>query len=427
MSIRRFQSISLAASLCLMAACAPEEPVRNPVKGGAGTGGGAGVQGGAGVGGPAGASGAAGDPGGTPGAAGDGGGVAGTSGEAGTNGGPAGNGGGVAGTSGAAGNGGGAAGTTGKAGTGGGAAGTGGGAAGAGAAGTGGSSTVDPPAPRPINVTGTGTSMGNFNGQPYWFSRDKKPVQGKLVLFLGGIGGGPGSGGFDTFTKKYGFHVFMPKTNTNLTGCAGNDPMHVSAGYRRWSLWDGMDRGFGAPAAADAMLNEVIAFIKDKMVTDPGSDWGYYLNADGTLRTTDVYVVGYSWGGQTWAFMSQYVRFGRVIVTASPVDEGCPMDAWMTARPSATPDDRKFALIDQTQPWPGEMNAKFKNVMKAGWVGTPVNVTPNNMPATFTPDQHLFAMIGTGPNTPGGHTVFCNDNPSNGWMPVCTYVMGAKP
>ena len=249
---------------------------------------------------------------------------------------------------------------------------------------------------------------------------------GKLVLFLGGIGGGPGSGGFDTFTKKYGFHIFMPKTNTNLTGCAGNDPMHVSAGYRRWALWDGVDHGFGAPAPADAMINEVVAFINDKVVTDPDSDWGFFLNADGTLRTTDVWVVGYSWGGQDWAFTSQYVRFGRVIVTASPVDEGCPSDGWMTHRPSATPDDSKYALIDQQAGWPGEMNAKFLNVMKAGWVGPVTNVMPNGM-GTYTAEQHLFAMIGSNGSSPGGHTVFCNDNPSNGWIPVCKHVMGVPP
>jgi hypothetical protein len=120
------------------------------------------------------------------------------------------------------------------------------------------------------------------------------------------------------------------------------------------------------------------------------------------------------------------VRFGRVIVTASPVDEGCPMDAWMTHRPSATPDDRKYALIDQTANWPGEMNPKFLNVMKAGWVGMVTNVTPNGM-GTYTADQHLFAMIGGNGASPGGHTVFCNDNPMNGWIPVCKHVMGVPP
>jgi pimeloyl-ACP methyl ester carboxylesterase len=286
--------------------------------------------------------------------------------------------------------------------------------------------TVDTPPPRPINVVPGGVSQGNYNGQPYYFNRALTPVMGKLVLFLGGIGGGPGSGGFDTFTHQYGFHIFMPKTNTSLTGCAGNDPNHVSAGYRRWSLWDGVDRGFGAPAPADAMINETIAFIKAMTVMDPNSDWGFFLNTDGTLRTTDVWVVGYSWGGQDWAFTSTYVRFGRVIVTASPVDEGCPMDAWMTFRPSATDENNKYALIDQTADWPMEMNPKFLNVMKAGWVGTVTNVTPNGM-GTYTQDQHLFAMIGSNGASPGGHTVFCNDNPSNGWIPVCKHVMGVGP
>jgi len=406
MSLHRFQSISLAASLCLMTACSANEPNRGGVAGQPG--GNAGSPGSAGLGGGAGTSGAAGDPG-SQGTAGNGG-PAGSSGAAGNAGGAAGNGA-AAGSSGAAGGGGST--LTGVGGSGGG---TGGGAAGSG----------DPSAPRPINVMGMGVSQGNFNGQPFYFNKSTKPVMGKLVLFLGGIGGGPGSGGFDTFTKKYGFHIFMPKTNTSLTGCAGNDPMHVSAGYRRWSLWDGVDRGFGAPAAADAMVNEVIAFIKDEMVKDPDSDWGFFLNGDGTLRTTDVWVVGYSWGGQDWAFTSQYVHFGRVIVTASPVDEGCPMDGWMTHRPSATPDDAKYALIDQQANWPTEMNAKFLNVMKAGWVGTPTNVTPNGM-GTYTADQHLFAMIGSNGSSPGGHTVFCNDNPMNGWIPVCKHVMGVPP
>jgi hypothetical protein len=54
------------------------------------------------------------------------------------------------------------------------------------------------------------------------------------------------------------------------------------------------------------------------------------------------------------------------------------------------------------------------------------NVTPNGM-GTYTQDQHLFAMIGSNGASPGGHTVFCNDNPSNGWIPVCKHVMGVGP
>ena len=62
-------------------------------------------------------------------------------------------------------------------------------------------------------------------------------------------------------------------------------------------------------------------------------------------------------------------------------------------------------------------------VTKAGWVPPVTNVLPNGM-GTYMPPQHLFAMVGgMGGTTPGGHTVFCNDNPANGWLPLCKYVL----
>jgi hypothetical protein len=35
-------------------------------------------------------------------------------------------------------------------------------------------------------------------------------------------------------------------------------------------------------------------------------------------------------------------------------------------------------------------------------------------------------MIGSNPASPNGHTVFCNDNPMNGWLPLCKYVVGVQ-
>jgi len=309
------------------------------------------------------------------------------------------------------------------------------GAAGASATGVaGGSGTVDPPPPRPINVTGTGTFNQSFNGQPMYLNKSK-PIQGKLVLFLGGIGGGPGSGGIDAFVHQYGFHIFMPKTQTNLTGSnvpamykGMNTPeANRQVGDARTDLWDGKGRvTWNSVPAGTSMLEETIAAIKYGMMADPGGDWGFFLNADGTLRTTDVWVVGYSWGSQTWAMVSTYVRFGRVVCTSGPVDEGWPNATWMTD-PSATPEDRKYDLVGQTMAWPMEMEAILNNVIKAKWPGTVVNVYPSGMPASYTSDQHLFALIGgNGGITPGGHTVFCNDNPMNGWIPLCKYVFGQQ-
>jgi len=73
------------------------------------------------------------------------------------------------------------------------------------------------------------------------------------------------------------------------------------------------------------------------------------------------------------------------------------------------------------------MEPIFANVIKAMWPGSVVNVNPDGTPKSYTTDQHLFAMIGgNGGITPGGHTVFCNDNPANGWIPLCKYVFGQQ-
>ncbi len=319
-----------------------------------------------------------------------------------------------------------------------------GGAAGAGTAGatstagasgastTGGAGGSDPPAPRPINVMGTGTFSQSYNGQPLYLNKDKMPIQGKLFLLLPGIGNGPGAGGFESFVKSYGFHVFAPKTDTNLTG--GKVPqMYKDAlkanpndreanrqvGEAHAELWDGKDRvDWYTPPTS--IVEQTLGAIKFGIANDPGGDWGYFLNADGSLRTTDVYVVGYSWGAQAWSMISAYVRFGRVIAASGPVDEGFPNATWMTD-PSATPNDRKFALVSD-----GQAEEIFPNVMKAGWPGTVTMVTPTS-PGPYTADQHLFEMVGgDGGTTPGGHTVFCNDNPKNGWLPVCKHVVGVQ-
>ncbi|HVY31416.1 MAG TPA: hypothetical protein VHB79_32910 [Polyangiaceae bacterium] len=307
----------------------------------------------------------------------------------------------------------------------------------------GGGSDEDPKPPRPIMVTGGGTFAQNFNGQNMFINKDLPP-QGKLVLLLGGICTGTGAGGFESFVKKYGFHVFAPKTDTCVNSAPDQykqtiktTPLDMEANRQvadaRMELWDGKDRvDWVTVAKGNSILEETVAAINFGMQTDPGADWGYYLNSDGTLRTTDVWVVGYSWGSQSWAMMSSYVRFGRVIVTSGPVAEGFPDGEWIThPSPSGTPANRKYMLVGLKMPYPsadagdkGDMD-KFTNVTKAGWSGTVTNVMPTGT-GTYTADQFLFAMIGSNATSPGGHTVFCNDNPMNGWLPVCKHVLGVQ-
>jgi hypothetical protein len=295
--------------------------------------------------------------------------------------------------------------------------------------------STDPPPPRAINVTPGGVYQTTFNGQPLSVNKGK-PIMGKLVLLLGGICTGTGAGGFESFVKQYGFHVFGPKTDTcvnsapqtykDIIKTMPDDPeANRQVGDARMELWDGKDRvNWVTVAPGASIVEETVAAIKYADMQDPGGDWAFFLNTDGTLRTTDVWVVGYSWGSQSWAMISSYVRFGRVITTSGPVNEGFPNATWIT-HPSATPNDRKFALVGQNAPWPTEMEVIFANVLKAQWIGPVINVMPTGT-GTYTSDQHLFAMIGSNPASPGGHTVFCNDNPMNGWLPLCKYVVGVQ-
>ena len=418
MSLSRSRLFAASAALSLLGACSSGSgPIHGGVAGANGSGAAGNTTGGStGVAGQN-ASGAAGDSTGSGTAGQTGSGSAGSTGTAGSNTT------GVGGTTGAAG-----VGASGAAGAAGGATGTGtGGMMGA-------SSECSPPPPRPLNVTDTKVWQGNFNGQPLYFNGSKK-AEGKLFLLLPGIGNGPGAGGFESFVEVYGFHVFGPKTNTNLTGGSvpqmykdtiKTDPMNKEAnrqvGDARTDEWDGKGRvTWNTVSPANSMQQETIDAIHYAMTADPGGDWGFFLNADGTLRTTDVYVVGYSWGAQTWSMVSTYIRFGKVIAASGPVNEGFPNGTWMTD-PSATPVNCKYALVSD-----GQAAEMFPNVMKAGWPGQVVQVHLGDK-GPYTDDQHLFQMNGgDGGTSPGGHTVFCNSNPANQWWPVCKHVLGEPP
>jgi hypothetical protein len=129
--------------------------------------------------------------------------------------------------------------------------------------------------------------------------------------------------------------------------------------------------------------------------------------------------------------ISAYVPFGRVITTSGPQAEGFPNALWITQpSPNGTPGDRKYLLVGFNNAYPStagpdsEVMSMVATVTKAGWVPPVTNVLPNGM-GTYMSPQHLFAMVGgMGGTTPGGHTVFCNDNPANGWVPLCKYVLG---
>jgi hypothetical protein len=205
-------------------------------------------------------------------------------------------------------------------------------------------------------------------------------------------------------------------------------------GDSRMELWDGKDRvDWYSVAPGASILEETIAALRAADVKDPGAGWTYFLNPDGTLRTTDVIPVGYSWGSQTWAMIASYVPFSRVVTTSGPQAEGFPNATWITTPgPNATPANRKFMAVGFVDDYPSTntldtapntVTSMIQTTTKGGWIGPPMNVHPGDM-GPFEGGQ--FAMVGSNAHSPGGHTVFCTNDAMNGWIPICKYLFAPK-
>ena len=76
--------------------------------------------------------------------------------------------------------------------------------------------------------------------------------------------------------------------------------------------------------------------------------------------------------------------------------------------------------MDKLDTAPNTVTSMIDTTTKAGWQGPPINVKPGDA-GPFAPG-HQIAMVGSNQNSPGGHTVFCTNNPANGWKSLCQYV-----
>jgi hypothetical protein len=275
-----------------------------------------------------------------------------------------------------------------------------GGEANAGGGGAGGSEGgLYAPAPRDIMVD---TSRGNMTievnvqdadpaaeafhggGQPASFDAGAAVIRKKLVIGLHGIGNGPGPGGAISWAAQRGFHTLMLDYFNTESGDQG-------AGYLE--IWSGEDH---TPDFEVTPVNSVRNRVKTALTwlatNDPGADWGYYLNADGSVRWSDVIAFGYSFGGQTAAAATKLDALDRAIATSAP---GIDADAPMMAMPSITPGERGWALFDETDG--GERKGAAATAL--GWPGMPVDTTQVAAPYM---DSHILLLNG------GGHSEFCS-------------------
>jgi hypothetical protein len=272
-------------------------------------------------------------------------------------------------------------------------------------------------------MAGASTPDTNATAQEHGFVDTRKPkIQGKLVMTMGGIGTCCGQGGIGGFAVGLGFHemaIAMLTTNSALPDKykdqAKNMPTDTEAnrqmGDGRMEAWDGKDRvDWLNINEHDSFAYRAAQGIKFMQEQDPGGDWAYFLNADGSVRWSDVYLVGYSYGSQTLAVVGKYVRIGRGIATSGPVDEGFPNATWIKA-PSATPLERMVALIGSSN-----IDSKVTTTTAAGWLIPTISVAAGATTAALM-NGHEFILEGQ------GHSEFCAGD-GGSWKALCQYAFG---
>jgi hypothetical protein len=237
-----------------------------------------------------------------------------------------------------------------------------------------------------------------------------KPLKKKLCVVLPGIGNGPGQGIGD-WAAGQGYHVFQVAYSNDLQAAPDGTTNPDEPGNTRMNQFDGKGR---TPANAntqrfDSIEERVIKGIQYLVTADPGADWGWYLNQDGTMRWSDGCFIGYSYGASHLAVIARYVRLGLGVSVSGPQAEGFPNATWLKT-PSATPVERMWAMWgSQDEPAPtdnGYASHYTTTTMTLGYIGSVVHTTVGG--ALGTPPlmgSHRISVDGE------GHTEFCAGMP----------------
>jgi hypothetical protein len=237
-----------------------------------------------------------------------------------------------------------------------------------------------------------------------------KPLKKKLCVVLPGIGNGPGQGIGD-WAAGQGYHVFQVAYSNAISEAANGDTNPDTPGNTRMNQFDGKGR---TPSNAntkvyDSIEGRVIKGIQYLVDHDPGADWGWFLNKDGTMRWSDGCFIGYSYGASHLAVIARFVRIGLGVSVSGPQSEGHPDASWLKM-PSATPVERLWAMWgSQDEPAPGTSGFASHyttTTMLLGYIGDVVHTTVGG--ALGTPPlmgSHRISVDGQ------GHTEFCAGMP----------------
>jgi hypothetical protein len=300
----------------------------------------------------------------------------------------------------------------------------------------------DTPAPRPLQVTAAKArhehtfkpSQADPDVNPATTFSDgnevaivdprSKTMMGKLVVTMGGRGSMAGAvGGEGSFCVPRGFHVFAVTYYTDYDIIRGDADFYGDA---RLEVFEGIDHTNKYEFAnvhitkPDSIEVRVAKGLKYLHGLYPDEDWGYYLNADGQVRWSDVIFTGVSHGATASARNAMVRRAARAVSFSGPYDNTCDTDpacpngtsaTWFGETPK-TPIDRFYAITGvKDDQHPHHLYA----MQKLGYVGNVVDVDTMKPPYGNT---HRLQSASA------GHTDFCGDAK---YKDACNYLFGVPP
>lgn len=303
----------------------------------------------------------------------------------------------------------------------GGAGASGGGGAAEGGNGAGGTAASDTPPSRPLDVKATAArhehsflpsdadAEVSFNDKTQLaiFDNRAPKLVGKLVLPFGGAGETAGSlGGQGEFCARRGFHVLAIAAFQDYDIVIGDPDFYGDA---RRQVFEGITRTTKGEfanvkmVAADGVARrtqKALAYLHGKY---PDEDWGYYLQANGSVRWSDVIFTGMSHGASSAARFAMLVRVWRAVSVSGPRDNTCAslnqddcggvVAKWFDEDP-ATPIDRFFAITGKGD---AQHTQHLYAMERMGYVGKALAVRGAAPPYG---GSHRFIAD-------GGHQEFC--------------------
>lgn len=244
---------------------------------------------------------------------------------------------------------------------------------------------------------------------------------GKLVLPFGGLGSNAGTleaGG--EFCARRGFHVLGIAAFQDYDILSGGADFFGAA---RRSVFEGvMHTKQGAfanisLAPADGVAQRTQKALQYLHAMFPEEDWGYFLQADGSVRWSDVIFSGMSHGGSNAARFAFLVRASRVVSLAAPRENLCKkldpencggvVASWLSDA-AKTPLDRFFGISGKSD----DQHLQHLFAMETiGYVGDPAAIEGAQPP--YGNSHRLVAD--------GGHADFCEEAK---YAAACNYAFG---